>query len=193
MGKIKSVENTVLRIIGKVESGDYDEDILVHMVQSLVDNRDNRIKVLEKRERPQKFVISEKKIIGALRSCIKEHGDITKDNIGSATKRIYGTCLEIENPPTPVFINEEPTVTIVHDKNIVHKLTVAHDGNIRIKIARQADESEVIFISTVFVNVAREALALNKGTLRGSVKNNDMRRVITLYNDSKTEHYTFSY
>lgn len=96
MGKIKSVETTVKRIIAKVESGEYDPEILIHMVQSIVDNRDRRIKFLEKSSKTRTFTLTERKIAGALRNTIKTHGDITKQNIGSAAKRIYGTCLELE-------------------------------------------------------------------------------------------------
>lgn len=52
-----------------------------------------------------------KKISGALKQCINSHGPITKQYIGSATKRIYGSLLT----------TEKKTISAVgyHDKLIV--------------------------------------------------------------------------
>lgn len=75
-----------------VESGDYDVDIIQHMLDSLVTNRDKRIKELEKRIKPKEFNMTLKIVSGALRECINQHGPITTEWIGSAAKRVYGNC-----------------------------------------------------------------------------------------------------
>ncbi len=193
MGKIKSVESLVNRIIEKVEAGDYDTGMLVHMVESIVVNRDKRIKLLEDRNRPRKFIMTEKKVSGALRDCIKTHGDITKQNISSAAKRIYRGCIELDTIPEPVVRADNPTIDIIRDKNTKHKLTVARNGNIRIKIAIGSPIAEANFIIDKFTQVAVDALELNKSTLRGSVKLGDTNNCIILYTDSKIEHHSFKY
>lgn len=75
-----------------VKSGDYDPDTIQHMIDSIVVNRDKRIKQLEKNIRPKSFNMTLKVISGSMRDTIKNHGPITNDWIGSAAKRIYGNC-----------------------------------------------------------------------------------------------------
>jgi hypothetical protein len=87
---IKTTSRTAKRIIAMVESGNYDPDIIEHMLQSLVESRDRRIRHLEKKAKPREFVITPKAISGALRSCIRHHGPITKELVPSASKRLYG-------------------------------------------------------------------------------------------------------
>jgi hypothetical protein len=54
-------------------------------------------------------VMTEKKIRGALKSTISIHGPITMDLIQSATKRIYGTCIEdVKNESTPTETKSIP-------------------------------------------------------------------------------------
>ena len=55
--------------------------------------KDN-INTISKLKKVKKVTI--KKISGALRQSINAHGPITKNLIGSATKRIYGSLLELE-------------------------------------------------------------------------------------------------
>lgn len=197
MGKLKSIECTAKRIIEKIESGDYDPSIIEHMIGSIVKNRDQRIKILTDKMRPRKFVLTEKKVAGALRCCIKAHGDITKQNINSAAKRIYCGCVELESPPLPPIVRvDNPTVSVVYDKNSKHKLTVARDGNIRIKIAKNTKDDEGDYIIDSFTKIAKVALTLKQGTLRGDVKPGRPQETvskITLYNDSKTQHFTYNY
>ena len=57
--------------------------------------RDN-IKTIGKLKR--KTIPNVKRINGALRQTINAHGPITKQFIGSASKRIYGALLEIKKP-----------------------------------------------------------------------------------------------
>jgi hypothetical protein len=92
MGKIKSTESTTKRIISMIESGDYDPDIIQHMIDSIVENRDRRIRCLEERVRERVFKMTLQVVTGSLQDCIKQHGPITKEFIGSAAKRIYGNC-----------------------------------------------------------------------------------------------------
>jgi len=51
-------------------------------------------KTFEKLKRSKKIEMD--KINGALRQCINAHGPITKELIGSASKRIWGSMLDIE-------------------------------------------------------------------------------------------------
>ena len=91
----KSVKRTIERVIKKIESGDYDPQIIEHMLFSLIESRDRRIRFLEAKAKPREFVLTQKRISGALRNTIKHHGPIYPENINSAAKRIYGTCLQI--------------------------------------------------------------------------------------------------
>lgn len=95
MSKAKSVDRTFKRIIKKLKTGDYDPEVILHMLQSLVESRDRKIRHLEGKARNRKFVLNEKQISGALRSCIDAHGPITKEFIGSAAKRIYNGCIHL--------------------------------------------------------------------------------------------------
>ncbi len=84
---------------------------------------------------------------------------------------------------------------ITYDKNTVHKLTVARDGKVRIKIAIGASDEETHHIITGFTKVARlvKKAELLLGTLRGAVKLGDTRNTITLYTDSKKQYISFKY
>jgi len=95
MSTIKSVPRTARRIIEKVESGNYTPDMIEHMIESLIKNRDNTIDTLQKAMRPREFILSESDISGALRDTINAHGSITSQFIGSAAKRIFKSCQKI--------------------------------------------------------------------------------------------------
>ena len=95
MPSMKSSERTTKRIIAMVESGDYDPDIIQHMVDSLIESRERKIRHLKKKAKPREFIMTTKIISGALKNCIRDHGPITKDWIGSAAKRIYGNCQQV--------------------------------------------------------------------------------------------------
>ena len=92
IGKLKSVDSTTRRIIAKVESGEFDFDMIEHMIHSIVVDREKVIQRLKDKNRPREFVMSERRIAGALRNTIREHGTITAELIGSASKRIMGQC-----------------------------------------------------------------------------------------------------
>ncbi len=196
---LKSPQRTAERVIDMVEAGGYDPGIIAHMIESLIVGRDRRIKELEKRSKSRTFEMTVKRISGALRDTIKEHGDITPKLIGSAAKRIYGTCQQVENtvePVAPVGERlENGNVTVIRDQNSTHKLTVARDGNIRIKLAIGSSNEESNAIIEFFTKVAVDAINLNKGTLRGKMKLGDIYtpfRGITMYNDSKSEKFNFN-
>lgn len=64
---------------------------------------------IEKLSRPK--ALDTKRISGALKQTINSHGPITKELIGSATKRIFGSLLEepkvvIVEPEKETFINK---------------------------------------------------------------------------------------
>jgi len=86
-----------------------------------------------------------------------------------------------------------PPVTISYNQTNTHRLTVARDRSVRIKIAKGSSDEETNRIIEGFTNVANQALSLNVGSLRGAVKLNDKYNQIVLYTDSKKEHYGFCY
>ena len=48
-------------------------------------------------------IITLKRINGSLKSCINAHGPITKQLLGSASKRVYGSLLENHKQEKSVF------------------------------------------------------------------------------------------
>jgi hypothetical protein len=82
-----------------VESGDYDPEIIEHMIASQTRRYEKKIEHLKKQLRPQRFLMSERRIIGGLKNCIRDHGPITKDWIGSAAKRVYASCIDYNFSP----------------------------------------------------------------------------------------------
>jgi len=193
MSKIKSNEQTTKRIISMVESGDYDPATIQHMIDSIVANRDRRIAKLTKKVKPREFSMTLQVVTGALRACINDHGPITSKWIGSAAKRIYGNCQKGVEEKLPVVRTDNPTVSVVYDKTTVHKLTVARDGNVRIKIAKGSSDVVGDRIIDTLKKVAEKALELKMGTLRGRIDKDDLHNKITLYTNSEKEHITFTY
>lgn len=92
---IKHIKSTTRRFIKLVESGRYKEEDLENMLGALVSSRDRVIKHLKKRAKPREFVLNERSIAGAVRDTINAHGDITKQQIGSAAKRIMAQCTRV--------------------------------------------------------------------------------------------------
>lgn len=194
---LKNTKRTAQRIIAMVESGNYDPEIIEHMVESVVNNRDKRIKELETRVKPRTFDISLKIISSELINTIKAHGPITRNYVSSAAKRIYGNCQSVVDEPEVVALPsaderlENGNVTIVRDKTATHKLTIARDGNIRIKVAKGARIEEANEIIQKFTTVGIDAIQLNKGTLRGKLKLGEIFKPycngISMLTDSKTE------
>lgn len=52
------------------------------------------LKIIDKLQRKKKVYV--KRINGALKQCINSHGPINKNLIGSCSKRIYGSLIEVE-------------------------------------------------------------------------------------------------
>ncbi len=82
---------------------------------------------------------------------------------------------------------------VTYDTTTKHRLTVACDGQVRIKVAKDTQIPEAVFIIKSLMKVAEQALELDVGSLRGAVKRNNKHNDITLYTDSKKEHYRFTW
>ena len=84
----KSVKHVVERIALMGELNEAQVEVIRHMIESLIRNRDVLIDRLTVRAGAVENIITDKMIAGALRECITAHGDITKEWIGSAAKRV---------------------------------------------------------------------------------------------------------
>ncbi len=80
---------------------------------------------------------------------------------------------------------------VTYGSTTKHRLTVARDGQVRIKIAKDTLIPEAEHINKSLTKVAQQALELGAGTLRGAVKRGTKYNDIVLYTDSKKEHYKF--
>jgi len=96
---LKHPRKVAERITKMVESGDYDLDTIEHMIASQTHRYERKIEHLKKQLRPQRFFMSERRIIGGLKNCIRDHGPITKDWVGSAAKRVYSSCVDYNLSP----------------------------------------------------------------------------------------------
>ena len=96
----KSIQRTVTRLQEKYSINDEDAIIMEHMLRSIVISRDRRIKYLTNRvtSLSNDWMPTQRKIVGSLRSCIREHGPITKDCIEIAAKRKLNNMVD-----TPIF------------------------------------------------------------------------------------------
>jgi len=92
---LKSVARTAQRIAEMTGANEELEKIIEHMISSVVANRDRVIEYQKKKIKPRHVVIDEQRVSGAIRECIKAHGPITPEFIGSASKRICGQLLQI--------------------------------------------------------------------------------------------------
>ena len=92
----KKTDRLARRIVERIQDGTADHTMVTNMLDSLVKNRDKRIAQLERRNKPRVFTMTQKIITGALRDCIRNHGPITKEWIGSAAKRIYINCIRVD-------------------------------------------------------------------------------------------------
>jgi len=82
---------------------------------------------------------------------------------------------------------------VTYDTTMKHRLTVARDGQVRIKVAKETPILEAEHIIESFMKVAEEALELGIGTLRGCIKREGRNSGIVLYTDSKKEQYRFTW
>jgi hypothetical protein len=80
------LENKLREEIGKSHPS------LERVVEVVEDYEKDNLKTIEKLKREKKVTVN--KINGALKQSINSHGPLTKELIGSATKRIYGSLLE---------------------------------------------------------------------------------------------------
>lgn len=92
---LKSVSRTAQRIAEMTGANEETMKVIEHMISSVVANRDRVIEYQKRKIKPRHVVIDEQRVAGAIRDCIKQHGPITPDFIGSATKRICGQLLQV--------------------------------------------------------------------------------------------------
>ena len=91
-GKMKSTESTKRRLKSRLgdKLNEDDFELIFHMIDSLIINRDNVVEHLKKKlnhyDKPR--LIEEKVIKGAIKDTINSHGPITRELLGSAAKRI---------------------------------------------------------------------------------------------------------
>lgn len=88
--KEKIKEFLQFKLNSKLNSNDIDNILDIFNVFEK-DNLDTIVKLKRKK------VYETKRISGALKQTIQAHGPITKQFIGSATKRIYGSLLDYRN------------------------------------------------------------------------------------------------
>ena len=92
--KVKAIDRTVERLAAKYGISDEDAANINHMLHSVVESRDRRLRHIEnllERNRyiaEQKIAPTRKKIAGALKTTITAHGPITSSLIGSTARRI---------------------------------------------------------------------------------------------------------
>lgn len=85
-------------------------------------------------------------------------------------------------------------VTVTYNTTTKHRLTVARDGQVRIKVAKDTPDRDAEYIIAVLIVVAGKALEQDVGqSLRGSVSRDNKYNDITLYTDSKRAHHTFTW
>lgn len=68
-----------------------------YILSAIEDFEKDNLDTIEKLKRSKTY--DSRKISGALKSTIAAHGPITKVLIGSATKRIYGSLLDVSGKP----------------------------------------------------------------------------------------------
>jgi hypothetical protein len=72
------------------------------IVEILEEFESDNLKTIEKLKKKKKATL--KKVNGALKQSINAHGPITKDLLGSASKRVYGSILESEQEDSKISI-----------------------------------------------------------------------------------------
>ncbi len=84
----KSVKHVVERIALMGELSEEETEVVRHMIESLIRNRDVLIDKLKVRADALEQSPTLKMVSGALKECIAAHGPVTKEWTGSAAKRI---------------------------------------------------------------------------------------------------------
>tara|TARA_Y100000389_G_scaffold42931_1_gene37564 strand:- start:4171 stop:4542 length:372 start_codon:yes stop_codon:yes gene_type:complete len=80
------------RIMGELSRTNPNIDTVIDIFEEFESDNINSINKLKRKKK-----VTLKKISGALKQSISAHGPITKELIGSASKRIYGNILDSEN------------------------------------------------------------------------------------------------
>ena len=74
---------------------------VIEIIEEFEKDNINTIEKLRKKK-----TATTKKINGALKQSINAHGPITKELIGSATKRIYGSILDVEEEKDKISVKD---------------------------------------------------------------------------------------
>jgi hypothetical protein len=80
------------RIMGELSKTNPNIDTVIDIFEEFESDNINSINKLKRKKK-----VTLRKISGALKQSISAHGPITKELIGSASKRIYGNILDSEN------------------------------------------------------------------------------------------------
>lgn len=84
---MKSIEKTAERIQKRTGIPDEEKDIIIHMLNSIVEQDRRELKRLKKKNM-DRFNPAFTHVVGALKDTVNQHGPITKRYITSAAKRI---------------------------------------------------------------------------------------------------------
>lgn len=84
-------------------------------------------------------------------------------------------------------------LTILYNKTVTHRITIARDHSVRIKIAIGTSLEDSHEVIKMFTKIAEQVLPLELKTMRGKLcaEFNEVE-AITLYNDSKKEFIRFN-
>ena len=100
------------KLIDGLTKLDIDKESQEHIISLITQFEKSNLDTIEKLKRDKKLELN--KINGGLKQAINSHGPITKELIGSASKRIYGSLLS--NTPKKSFL----TRLIDFFKNLVN-------------------------------------------------------------------------
>jgi hypothetical protein len=104
-GKLR---NKLINNFPKNKLTDKDVETLMTMVE---DYEKANLATIDKLKKDK--VLESKRISGAIKQTIHAHGPITKELIGSATKRIYGSLLNDENNESKFIKIDKGTFTLL--------------------------------------------------------------------------------
>jgi len=89
------------RIMGELSKTNPNIDTVIDIFEEFETDNINSINKLKRKKK-----VTLRKISGALKQSISAHGPITKELIGSASKRIYGNILDSENDIDKISIRD---------------------------------------------------------------------------------------
>lgn len=84
------------KLIDGLTKLDIDKESQEHIISLINQYEKSNLETIEKLKRNKKVELN--KINGGLKQAINAHGPITKELIGSASKRIYGSILSNDKP-----------------------------------------------------------------------------------------------